>query len=338
MRLGFGQHGSYFAGIGQRMLHAAVEEVDDSTSTEEREYTDGYEIEHDGQHICTIAGWLGKGAMGTVYRAQSRDGREFAVKAVSADKSPAEIAEMQGQLALETSIGFAMGRHPLIASVIGVVVVVPGSKTTAKGLLLLCDKIDCGDLEGAMSSREAVRIQKPDYAGSLWSEPSATTWPLASITLQIFIGFTHVHERGVLHQVRSQPEQIFYSSRLLLEVNLVYSGWCVDQGMAGFLLFRLIHIHWDTLMLNSHLIQVHHSLRTYVHAIACAVVRGVYDLELLVGRVACLPSCNQAFAADSMSLRSDRGPSPRDRPAPSASRPHPDDEPHELYISYSRPL
>ena len=234
MRLGFGQHGSYFAGIGQRMLHAAVEEVDDSTSTEEREYTDGYEIEHDGQHICTIAGRLGKGAMGTVYRAQSRDGREFAVKAVSADKSPAEIAEMQGQLALETSIGFAMGRHPLIASVIGVVVVVPGSKTTAKGLLLLCGKIDCGDLEGAMSSKEAVRIQKPDYAGSLWSEPSATTWPLASITLQIFIGFTHVHERGVLHQVRSQPEQIFSSSRLLLEVHLVYSGWCVDQGMAGF--------------------------------------------------------------------------------------------------------
>ena len=89
MRLGFGQNGSYFAGIGQRMLHAAVEEVDDSTSTEEREYTDGYEIEHDGQHICTIAGRLGKGAMGTVYLGLRRDRTEFAVKAVSADKSPA---------------------------------------------------------------------------------------------------------------------------------------------------------------------------------------------------------------------------------------------------------
>ena len=67
MRLGFGKHGSFFAGIGQRMLHSGVEECDDSTSTEEREYTDGYEIEHDGQHVCTIVRRLGKGAMGTVY-------------------------------------------------------------------------------------------------------------------------------------------------------------------------------------------------------------------------------------------------------------------------------
>jgi len=71
-----------------------------------------------------------------------------------------------------------------------------------------------------MSSKEAVRIQKPDYAGALWSEPSATTWPLASITLQLFFGFMHVHERGVLHQVRSQPEQIV-SVALLLRLDRV---------------------------------------------------------------------------------------------------------------------
>ena len=210
MRLGFGKHGSFFAGIGQRMLHSGVEECDDSTSTEEREYTDGYEIEHDGQHVCTIVRRLGKGAMGTVYLGQRREGTQFAVKAVSADKSPSEIAKMQGQLALETSIGFALGRHPLIATVIGVVVVLPDSKTTAKGLLLLCEKIDCGDLEEAMSTKAAVAKAKPDYAGKLWSEPSSTTWPLASITLQIFLGFHHVHERGILHQVSSSTQGICF--------------------------------------------------------------------------------------------------------------------------------
>jgi len=210
MRLGFGKHGSFFAGIGQRVLHSGVEECDDSTSTEEREYTDGYEIEHDGQHVCTIVRRLGKGAMGTVYLGQRREGTQFAVKAVSADKSPSEIAKMQGQLALETSIGFALGRHPLIATVIGVVVVLPDSKTTAKGLLLLCEKIDCGDLEEAMSTKAAVAKAKPDYAGKLWSEPSSTTWPLASITLQIFLGFHHVHERGILHQVRSSTQVICF--------------------------------------------------------------------------------------------------------------------------------
>ena len=207
MRLGFGEHGSYFAGIGQRAFHAAVEEHD-STSIEEREYGDGYEIEHDGQHICTIAQRLGKGAMGTVYLGRRRDGTLLAVKTVSADKSASELAKMQGQLALETSIGFALGRYPLIATVLGVVVVLPDSTTTAKGLLLLCEKIDCGDLEEAMSTKAAVAKAQPDYAGELWSEPSATKWPLASITLQIFFGFDHVHQRGILHQVWSSAQWI----------------------------------------------------------------------------------------------------------------------------------
>ena len=52
-----------------------------------------------------------------------------------------------------------------------------------------------------MSTKAAVAKQKPDYAGELWSGQSATTWPLASITLQIFLGLKHIHSRGVLHQV-----------------------------------------------------------------------------------------------------------------------------------------
>ena len=40
-----------------------------------------------------------------------------------------------------------------------------------------------------MSTKAAVAKEKPDYAGELWSGQSATTWPLASITLQIFLGF-----------------------------------------------------------------------------------------------------------------------------------------------------
>ena len=212
MRLGFGEHGSYFAGIDQRMFNADVEDEDEDDSTKtaeertkEREYSDGYEIEHDGQHVCTIVRRLGKGAMGTVYLGERSDGSRFAVKVLSAhaEKGSAQIAEMEGQLAREVSIAFALGRFPLIAMVIGVVVILPDSKTTAKGLLLLCENIDRGDLEEAMSTKAAVAKEKPDYAGELWSGQSATTWPLASITLQIFLGFRHVHARGVLHQVRS---------------------------------------------------------------------------------------------------------------------------------------
>ena len=212
MRLGFDEHGSYFAGIDQRMFNTDVEDEDENDLTKtaeerakEREYSDGYEIEHDGQHVCTIVRRLGKGAMGTVYLGERPDGLRFAVKVLSAhaEKSAAQIAEMEGQLAREVSIAFALGRFPLIAMVIGVVVILPDSKTTAKGLLLLCENIDRGDLEEAMSTKAAVAKEKPDYAGELWSGQSATTWPLASITLQIFLGFRHVHARGVLHQVRS---------------------------------------------------------------------------------------------------------------------------------------
>ena len=99
------------------------------------------------------------------------------------------------------------GRHALIASVVRMVVPLPGVETSAKGLLLLCELVDGGDLEEAMSSKAAVRKCQPDYAGHLWDAPSATTWPLAAVTLQIFHGLKHVHERGIIHQVATEKRE-----------------------------------------------------------------------------------------------------------------------------------
>ena len=59
-------------------------------------------------------------------------------------------------------------------------------------MLLLCDLVDRGDLEAAMGK---------DYRGELYSEEGAKTWPLPSVTLQILLGFFHMHVRGILHQV-----------------------------------------------------------------------------------------------------------------------------------------
>ena len=79
------------------------------------------------------------------------------------------------QLAVEVSISFSLGRHALIASVGRMVVPLPGGATTAKGLLLLCELVDCGDLEEAMSTKAAVRRFQPDYKGTRWDEPQAST-------------------------------------------------------------------------------------------------------------------------------------------------------------------
>ena len=139
-----------------------------------------------------------------LFQPSGEDALPCAAKAVRADASAKARLEMEKQLAVEVSINFTLGRHALIASVVRMVVPLPGVTTTAKGLLLLCELVDCGDLEVAMSTEAAVRVSKPDYAGTLWNAPSATTWPLASITLQIFLGFTHVHSRAIIHQVRER--------------------------------------------------------------------------------------------------------------------------------------
>jgi len=214
LRLGWRDgHGSFLMNIGVGAFRAdRSADLEDESSAEEREYVNGFEIKHGGKHVCVIARRLGKGAMGTVYLGQQPDGSQFAVKAVSADKSGAERAEMEGQFALEVSIGFALGRHPLIATVIGMAMPLPGTETTAKGLLLFCDLVDRGDLEEAMSTKAAVAKSQPDYAGELWD---ATLWSVASITLQIFLGFDHVHNRGILHQVRNLELLVRLGSRVV---------------------------------------------------------------------------------------------------------------------------
>ena len=99
---------------------------------------------------------------------------------------------LEKQLVVECGIGFAMGRSVFTASIVRMVVPLPDVETTALGMLLLCDLVDGGDLEEAMGK---------DYRGKLYSEEGAK-WPMASVMLQIYLGFKHMHERGILHQVR----------------------------------------------------------------------------------------------------------------------------------------
>ena len=120
-----------------------------------------------------------------------------AVKAIREDASEKQRGAMEKELAVEVSIGFALGRSPLVASVISMVVILPGVESTAKDMLLLCDLVDGGDLEEAMHSQPV----KEDYLGYLYTEEGTNQWPLASLTLQIFTAFSHIHGRGVIHQV-----------------------------------------------------------------------------------------------------------------------------------------
>ena len=198
------KHGSYFEGIGHGVYHAGhseEESAEGAADTKELKYSDGFVITHDGKQVCEIERRLGQGAMGTVYLGKLPDGSRCAVKALREDKVGAERITMEKELAVETSIGIALARHPLIASAIGAVVPLPGVETTAKGLLLLCDLVDAGDLEEAMSTKAAVAKLSPDYAGTLWDDER---WTLVSIMIQMFHGFEHIHKRGIIHQVRSR--------------------------------------------------------------------------------------------------------------------------------------
>ena len=164
-------------------------------------YPDNFVITDGDATIGTILRQVGQGAMGTVYEMQLSDGSICAIKSVRADVSPEQRLEHEKQLANDVAFGFAMGRSPFIMTVFRVVVSLPDKESTAKGVLLLCDFVDGGDLEEAMSTKAAVKIEKPDYKGDLWDK-NATIWPVASITLQIYMAFEHCHARGVCHQVR----------------------------------------------------------------------------------------------------------------------------------------
>ena len=162
-------------------------------------YPDDFIVSFDGVTVGTILRKVGQGAMGTVYQMRLADGSVCAAKAVRSDVSPKERNEREKQLAAEVTFGFTMGRSPFVMSVFRMVVALPGTETTAKGLLLLCAFVDGGDLEEAMSTKDAVRREQPDYKGDLW-ERKSTVWPVASVTLQIFMAFEHCHDRGVFHQ------------------------------------------------------------------------------------------------------------------------------------------
>lgn len=155
-------------------------------------YEPGHIIVHDGAHVGTIVRRLGQGNYGTVYLLRRPDGTECAAKAIREDISEKNRVETEKMLAVEVSVGFALGKSALIASVISMVVPLPGVESTAKGMLLLCDLV-----EEAMHTNPV----KEDYKGFLYTDEGMARWPLASLTLQLFTAFDHVHGRGVIHQV-----------------------------------------------------------------------------------------------------------------------------------------
>ena len=202
-RVAYGDKGakSFFAGIEQGAFHASANGLEKPPRPGEYKYEEGYKVTHDGNDVGIITARLGQGAMGTVYSVKLPDGSVCAAKAVREDFGAKARVEMEKKLAVEVSICFAMGRSPLTASVIRMVVPLPGVETTAKGLLLLCDLVDGGDLEeamhsGAMQAGELIE----DYDGMMYAPRSQ--FSCASITLQIHLAFDHMHGRGIIHQAR----------------------------------------------------------------------------------------------------------------------------------------
>ena len=183
----------------------AVQEQADASSIPPRShdaldtYQDGFVVLHDGEYVGRMGRVIGRGAMGTVriflMRRRSNIDMEVAVKAVRADFSSAKRAAMEKDLAHEASAAFAIGRHALVASLIRMVVPLPGLESTAKNMLLFIDFVDAGDLELMMGTRQTYR------RGRLYTEEGQARWPMASISLQIYLAFHHIHACAILHQV-----------------------------------------------------------------------------------------------------------------------------------------
>ena len=152
--------------------------VDGSDVTSD--YPTNFEIFQGDEKVGTIVRLLGSGSYGTVYlfdladRAgqDSRGAQQCAAKAVKAQLDAQKRASLEKAMAVECSIGFAMGRSAHAASVVRMIVPdLPDLSTNARGALLLCDYCDSGDLSEAMGK---------DYNGELYSEKGARVWPLAS--------------------------------------------------------------------------------------------------------------------------------------------------------------
>lgn len=188
---------SYFAGVPRGLFVFSIDGASTACTPDKFRYSDGEQIVHAGTPVGTVVRRLGQGNYGTVYMLRKPNKMLCAAKAIREDVNEGARIEMEKLLAVEVSIGFALGRSALVASVISMVVPLPDVKSTAKGPLLLCDLVDGGDLEEAMHKQPAAE----DFKGFLYTDEGMVRWPLASLTLQIFTAFAHIHSRGVIHQV-----------------------------------------------------------------------------------------------------------------------------------------
>ena len=142
---------SFFATIHCGVLHANLNDLRSEDSAAVVAYEDGFEIMQAGEIIGTMVKRLGAGSFGTVYLCLLPNGMQCAAKSVSEKFAAGEARhKVEKQLAAECSIGFAMGRSPHTASVVRMIV--PDEDTNVRGMLLLCDLVDSGDLEEAMHS------------------------------------------------------------------------------------------------------------------------------------------------------------------------------------------
>ena len=215
---------SFFADLHPKFK---VNSVDGGEVTSD--YEKNFEILQGGKAIGTIVRPLGSGAYGTVYLfelgdhqagQESTEERYCAAKAAKANLDAQGRARVEKAMAVECSIGFAMARSAHAASVVRMIVPdLPDLSTNARGALLLCDYCDSGDLKVAMGE---------DYKGELYTrttDDGVRLWPLASVTLQIYLGLRHMHEHGILHQ-DFKPENLMLHSDGVCKI--------IDFGLAGF--------------------------------------------------------------------------------------------------------
>ena len=173
------------------IFHADISNRSESCTSASSTYPEGSTITHEGKDIALIQKQLRDASSCTQYQLKlCGDGRRCIAKALDLEKDPSARQEQENRLVSEVSIGFRLGRAAQIASFHSVIIPLPEIETTVNAPMIIFDLADCDlDLEHAIRT------------GTLWSEESASMWPLSTITLQLFLGLTHVHSQGIIHQV-----------------------------------------------------------------------------------------------------------------------------------------